>query len=83
MNEDPDERRERFNNRAKKRNALMKSLSYPITLTGDELITIARAASLNRRMFDRGAEHEALDEAFQIIEKKCAAILNAAEVGDG
>jgi len=55
---------------------LLRSLSYTITLTGEELEQLNFAASLNRRMFDRGPEHETLDDAFKIVLEKCASILN-------
>lgn len=60
-----------------KRASFARSLNYAITLTGEELEQVNFAALLNRRMFDRGAEHETLDAAFSTVLKKCAAILDA------
>jgi hypothetical protein len=69
--------REEMNAHSAKRTALARSLSYTITLTGEELEQVGFAASLNRRMLDRGPEHETIRRAFEIVEKKCAEILNA------
>lgn len=69
--------REEMNEHTAKRNALRYRLSYTITLTGEELERVAFCASLNRRMLDRGAEHETIAEGFAIVEEKCAEILNA------
>jgi len=69
--------REEMNAHSAKRTALARSLSYTITLSGEELERLGFAASLNRRMLDRGPEHETLRRAFEIVEKKCAEILNS------
>jgi hypothetical protein len=68
--------REEMNAHMAKRTALARSLSYAITLSGEELERLGFAASLNRRMLDRGPEHETLDAAFSTVLEKCAAILN-------
>jgi hypothetical protein len=69
--------REEMNAHTAKRTALARSLTYSIVLTGEELEQLGFAASLNRRMFDRGPEHETLDAAFDIVLGKCALVLNA------
>lgn len=69
--------REEMNAHSAKRSDLARSLTYTITLSGAELEQLGFAASLNRRMFDRGAEHETFDAAFKLVLEKCALFLNA------
>lgn len=43
---------------------------FVIQLTGEEAEFIEQAVRLNRRMLDRGVEHELLDRAFTLIHGK-------------
>lgn len=50
--------------------ASQRTYHYHIDLTGEEWEQLVQALRLNRRMLDRGPEHELLDRALTLVMEK-------------
>lgn len=53
-----------------RRSASMRTFTYTVTFTGEEHALVEQAALLNRRMLDRGLEHELLDRALSMVQMR-------------